>query len=155
MKTIQTLFLAFAVSVFTTMQSQTTKVDYKNQVVVHQKSSYYQQRAREDAQHEQEFKASSKKEERAFWKEQKGYEKNLKVQDRGSYKVYIEAKNDAYAAHYHDCDGNNCHHSDYYYQQAGYYYYEYRQPHYNNVGTRATINTNIGVSTPSVKLGLF
>lgn len=153
MKTIQTLFLVFAFGLFTNAQAQATKVEYKSQVAVQQNSSYYQQRAIEDAQHEQAFKASSKKEERAFWKEQKKYEKNLKSKDRRSYRVYIEAKNDAYAAHYNDCNGT-CHHSDYYYQHAGYYYYEYRQPRYNTA-TRTTINTNIGVSTPSVRLGIF
>jgi hypothetical protein len=153
MKTIQTLFLVFAFGLLTNIQAQATKVNYKSQLAVRQNTSYYQQRAREDAQYEQQFRAGSKKEERAFWKEQKEYEKNLKSQDRRSYRVYIEAKNDAYAAHYHNCNAT-CHHSDYYYHNAGYYYYEYRQPRYNKA-TRATINTNIGVSTPSVRLGLF
>lgn len=153
MKTIQTLFLVFAFGLITNIQAQPTKVEYKSQVAVLQNSSYYQQRAIEDARHEQAFRASSKKEERAFWKEQKEYEKNLKSQNSRSYSVYIEAKNDAYAAHYQDCNGT-CHHSDYYYQHAGYYYYEYRQPRYNTA-TRTTINTHIGVSTPSVRLGLF
>jgi hypothetical protein len=153
MKTIQSLFLVLALSLITSIQAQATKVEYKSQVAVKQNNSYYQQRAREDAQLEQEFKANSKKEERAFWKEQKEYEKNLKSQDRRAYRVYIEAKNDAYASHYHNCDGT-CHHSDFYYQNAGYYYSAYRQPRYSGTSTRATINTNIGISTPAVRLGL-
>ena len=154
MKTIQALFLLSTLSIFCDAEAQTTKVNSTNQVEIKQNSSYYQQRAREDAQHEQEFKASTKKEERTFWKEQKEYEKNLKSENRVAYKVYIEAKNDAYAKHYHNCN-NDCYHSDYYYQNAAYYYYGYREPRYNNTGTRATINTNVGVSTPQVKLGLF
>jgi len=154
MKTIQSLFLVFALSIFSTIQAQSTNVNAKTQVELKQSYTYYQQRAIEDARYEQEFKASSSKEERAFWKEQKAYEKNLKSKDRRAYKVYIEAKNDAYANHYHNCNGS-CYHSDYYYQHAGYYYYEYRQPRYSNTSTRATINTNIGVSTPRVRLGLF
>lgn len=135
------------------MQAQATKVEYEGQVAVRQNSSYYQTRAREDAQQEQQFQANSKKEERTFWKEQKEYEKNLKSDDRRAYRLYIEAKNDAYASHYHNCDGT-CHHSDYYYQNAGYYYYEYRQPRYNATNMRTTITTNVGISTPTVRLGL-
>ena len=154
MKTIQALFLLSALSLYSNIEAQATKVNATSQVEIKQNSSYYQQRAREDAQHEQEFKAKSKKEERAFWKEQKEYEKNLKSENRRAYKVYIEAKNDAYATHYHSCNGD-CYHSDYYYQNAGYYYYGYREPRYHNTSSRTTINTNVGVSTPRVKLGLF
>jgi hypothetical protein len=99
-------------------------------LAVRQNTSYYQQRAREDAQYEQQFRAGSKKRRTSFLEGTKEYEKNLKSQDRRSYRVYIEAKNDAYAAHYHNCNAT-CHHSDYYYHNAGYYYYEYRQPRYN------------------------
>ena len=153
MKTIQSLFLVLAFTVMTTAEAQTTKVNAKTQVEVKNTNAYYQQKAREDARIEQEFRAESKREEKVFWNQQKEYEKNLKSQDRRAYRVYIEAKNDAYANHYQTCNGS-CPHSDYYYQQAGFYYYEYHQPRYSGTSTRATINTNIGVSTPAVRLGL-
>jgi hypothetical protein len=154
MKTIQSIFLALTISLTANIHSQSAKASSNTQLEIKQNSSYYQLKGREDARIEQEFKATNKREERSFWNEQKEYEKSLKSRDRRAYKVYIEAKNDSYASHYHSCDGS-CYHSDYYYQHAGFYYYEYRQPRYNNTSTRTTINTNVGVSTPRVRLGLF
>jgi hypothetical protein len=38
---------------------------------------------------------------------------------------------------------------------CGYYYYEYREPRYENRASRTTVNTQIGVSVPQVRLGLL
>ena len=128
--------------------NQDTKVQTKNEL------SYYQQRGLEDAQHEQQFKVKSKNEERVFWKEQKQYEKELRKNNRRAYNAYLQGKKEGYAAHHDHCN-NHCDHSVYWYQNAGYYYYGYRQPQYENRMPRTSVNTQIGVGVPRVKLGIF
>ena len=59
------------------------------------KTSYYEERAAEDAKYEQNFKAETKKEEKKFWKDQKEYEKDLKRRDREAYEAYMQGKTDA------------------------------------------------------------
>lgn len=117
------------------------------------KTTYYQNRAEEDAKFEQQFTAENKNEEKAFWKEQKRYEKDLKKRDRVAYNAYMKGKRDAYREHYAHCD-HHCHHSHYYYSHAsfyydGYYYRYERYPRYNSV------NARVRVATPSVGLSLF
>jgi hypothetical protein len=51
------------------------------------------------------------------------------------------------------CD-SHCHHSSTGISM-GYYYYEYREPRYENRASRTTVNTQIGVSAPQVRLGLL
>lgn len=128
--------------------NQDIKVQTKNEL------SYYQQRGLKDAQHEQQLKVKGKNEERAFWKEQKQYEKELRKNNRRAYNAYLQAKKDGYAAHHNHCD-IHCNHSNYWYQNAAYYYYGYRQPHYENRAPRSSINTQIEVGMPRVKLGVF
>lgn len=154
MKTVKTLLIILTVSFLPTMNAQETSVTKNNEVETTSTLSYYQQRGLEDAQYEQSFTASSKAEEQAFWKEQKQHEKDLKKKNRRGYKIYIQAKNDSYAEHHDHCHGN-CHHSDYWYQNAGYYYYEYRQPRYENRASGTRVNTQIGVSAPQLRLGIF
>ncbi|WP_243698814.1 hypothetical protein [Flavobacterium sandaracinum] len=128
--------------------NQDTKVQTKHEL------SYYQQRGIEDAQHEQQFKVKSKAEEREFWKEQKQYEKELRKKNRRAYHAYLQGKKDGYAAHHYHC-GSHCNHSNYWYQNAGYYYHGYRQPAYDNRVPRTTVNSQIGVGIPKVRLRVF
>ncbi|WP_231129593.1 hypothetical protein [Flavobacterium sufflavum] len=117
------------------------------------KITYYQQRGAEDAKYELSFEAKTKAEEKAFWKEQKAYEKELKERDRKAYRAYIASKKEVYVEHYNHCDAH-CHHDDYFYSHAGFYYYQYDQPNYQRTPSSTSINTQIGVRTPSVRLGL-
>jgi hypothetical protein len=118
------------------------------------KESYYQKRASEDAKYEQQFKAETKAEEEAFWKEQKTYESNLKKEDRKAHKAYIKGKKDAYANHYEHCN-HHCNHSPYYYNHASFYYYRYDGDRYERYPRRNTMSIGTRVNTPSVSLGLF
>ncbi|MEH6407925.1 MAG: hypothetical protein V7767_11640 [Leeuwenhoekiella sp.] len=114
------------------------------------KSSYYEQRARQDAAFEQSYKAESETEEQAFWNEQHDYENELKKKDKKAYKAYMKGKKDAYAEHEAHCD-SHCHHSDHYHSQASFYYYSNnsysRKPQYHT-----TINTGIRVRTPGIEI---
>ncbi|WP_445733808.1 hypothetical protein [Mariniflexile sp.] len=152
MKLIKTLGFILAVGV--SFLSNAQESENSNKKVI-DKESYYQKRALEDAQYEQQFKAESKAEEETFWKDQKAYENNLKQEDRKAYKAYMQGKKDAYANHYEHCN-NHCHHNDYYYHHASFYYYRYDGYYYERYPrNRNTISTNVRVSTPSVRLGLF
>jgi len=155
MKTIKTVLVLLFLGTITTVQAQEARVESKvNMGNSSDKLSYYQKRGAEDAKYELSFEAKTKDEEQAFWKEQKAYEKELKKNDRKAYRAYIDSKKDAYAEHYYHCDGH-CHHDDYFYNQAGFYYYQYNQPtYYQRTPSSTTINTQIGVRTPSVRLGL-
>jgi hypothetical protein len=93
-----------------------------------------------------------KAEEHTF-EEQKQYEKELKKNDRRAHRAYLQGKKRV-MPHHNYCD-SHCHHSEYWYQHAGYYYYEYREPRYENRASRTTVNTQIGVRTPQVRLGLL
>ncbi|MFT7396542.1 MAG: hypothetical protein ACI96G_001298 [Flavobacterium sp.] len=128
--------------------SDQVELETKNSV------SYYQRRGLEDAQHEQELEVKSKVEEHTFWEEQKQYEKELKENDRRAHRAYLQGKKEGYAAHHNYCD-RHCHHSEFWYEHAGYYYYEYREKQYENRASRTTVNTQIGVSAPQLRLGLF
>lgn len=154
MKTVKTLLIIMIFTFLPKMNAQEARVSHDGKVEAKHTLSYYQQRGREDAQYAQKFTASTKAEERVFWKEQKQYEKDLRKENRRGYKVYIQAKNDSYAEHQHNCNGN-CHHSDYWYENAAHYHYEYRQPRYENRSSNATVKTQIGVSAPKVRVGIF
>lgn len=117
------------------------------------KMSYYQKRGAEDAQYELGFTAKTKAEEKAFWKEQKEYEKALKQKDRKAYRAYMASKKESYTEHYYHCDGH-CHHDPMFYTYAGYYYYGYERPYYQRSYSPNTVNTRISVGTPSLRLGL-
>lgn len=148
MKSIKTILFTLFISFTFIIQAQETVAETKKETAI-DKNSYYQKRAAEDAEFEQQFKAESKTEEEAFWKDQKQYEKDLKKRDRKAYRAYMKEKKNAYASHYEHCD-HHCHHSDYYYHHATFYYYRYER-HPRRSGT---INTNINVRTPRVRLGI-
>lgn len=117
------------------------------------KMSYYQKRGAEDAQYELTFTAKTKAEEKAFWKEQKEYEKTLKQKNRKAYRTYLASKKESYTEHYNHCDAH-CHHDPMFYTYAGYYYYGYERPYYQRGYSPSTVNTRISVGTPSLRLGL-
>ncbi|WP_203257983.1 hypothetical protein [Hyunsoonleella ulvae] len=117
------------------------------------KASYYEKRAAEDAKFEQQFKAESETEAKAFWEDQKAYEKELKQRDRKSYRAYMRGKRDAYAEHYEHCN-DHCHHGERYYYHASFYYYRYDGYYYNRYPRRSTINTSVRVNVPSVRIGI-
>ncbi|WP_411767660.1 hypothetical protein [Winogradskyella sp. A3E31] len=117
------------------------------------KKTYYEQRAKEDAKFEQQFKAESKDEEEQFWEDQKDYEKELKRRDRAAYRAYMQGKRDAYAEHYNHCN-SHCHHNEYYYYHASYYHHGYRTYYYERYPRRSTtISTGVRINTPRVKIG--
>jgi hypothetical protein len=132
----------------------TLNVNAQEDTDTKQGTAYYQQRAAEDAKYEQEYQAKNDREDKAFWKEQKKYEKQLKKNNRRAYRAYIQGKNDAYAEHHQHC--NHDHHSDYYYSNTRFYYYQYdNRRNYNRSTNRPIINTPVRVNTPSVRLGIF
>lgn len=115
--------------------------------------SYYEQRAREDAQYEQSL-ALEEDEAADFWKDQERYEKELKKKDRSAYKAYMKGKRDAYAEHYDHCD-HHCHHGNHYYYHATFYYHGYHRDYYYRNPPRSSIRTGIRVGTPSVRVGIL
>jgi hypothetical protein len=154
MKTVKVALILLIFSFGPHMKAQQSRASDQGQVETKSRMPYYQQRGLEDAQHEQELEVKSKAEEYTFWQEQRQYEKELKKNDRRAHRAYLQGKKEGYAVHHKYCD-NNCHHSEYWYQHAGYYYYEYREPRNQNRTSRTTVNTQIGVRTPKVRLGLF
>lgn len=115
------------------------------------KLSYYEQRAKEDAQYEQSLVMESDDDEADFWEDRKQYEKDLKKRDRKAYKAYMKGKRDAYAEHAKYCD-SHCHHSDHYHHHAHFYYSYHR---YDYPRRRSSINTGVRIATPSVRVGIF
>lgn len=155
MKAIKTIILITLFGIIGTANAQEARVKSEARIDTNQNSiGYYERRGAEDARFELEFKTKSKADEKAFWKEQKEYEKNLKKQNKKAYRVYIASKQDAYTEHHHHCDAY-CYHSDSFYQHAGYYYYGYDQHNYQASPRSASVNTQIRVNTPSVRLGVF
>ncbi|MCK0156948.1 hypothetical protein MWU65_07135 [Cellulophaga sp. F20128] len=114
-----------------------------------EKLSYYEQRAKEDAEFEQSKMAEVESEE-VFWEDQKSYEKKLKKRDRKAYKAYMKGKRDAYAEHAEHCN-SHCHHSEYYHHHTT-FYYSYTQ--YRARPRNSGVHTRVGVSLPSVRIGL-
>ncbi|MFG6687672.1 hypothetical protein ACGK9U_13890 [Mariniflexile sp. HNIBRBA6329] len=151
MKSIKFIALFLVTTTFYTANAQEVKASSETKI---DSKSYYEQRAMEDAKYEQQFVAKSKKEEDAFWEEQKAYEAQLKKRDRKAYKAYMKGKKEAYASHYNHCDAH-CHHSDYYYHNASFYYYRYDDYYYRRYPQRRAVNTSVNVRTPRVSLGLF
>ena len=151
MKSFKKLILVIFIGTSFTFYSQETKVTNETTA---DKKSYYQKRALEDAKYEQQFTAEVKADEEAFWQDQKTYEDNLKRKDRKAYGAYMKSKKDAYANHYYHCN-SHCHHSDYYYHHASFYYHGYYDYYYERYPRRRnTINTDVRVNTPSVRVGL-
>ena len=150
MSIFKTSLFTLAICFSLTIQAQDAQIENKTTI---DKKSYYEKRALEDAQYEQQFTAKTKAEEKAFWKAQKTYEKDLKRKDKKAYKAYLKGKEDAYAEHYQHCD-HHCHHSDHYYSHASFYYYRY-DTNYRRQPQPSTINTQIRVNTPGVSLGLL
>ncbi len=149
MKTIKTILAIIFLGTIATVHAQENSVQGETRI------TYYQQRGEEDAKFEMEFTTKTKAEEKAFWKEQKEYEKELKKKNKKAYRAYIASKKEAYTEHYYHCDGH-CHHNDSFYNHAAFYYYQYDRPNYQRVPTRTSVNTQIGVGVPvpSVRLGL-
>ena len=147
MKTIKIIFTVIIFLsgsfIFSQEKEKVSKEDLK---------SYYQKRAKEDAKFEQNFKASSKSEEKKFWKGQKHYEKDLKEKDRIAYEAYMKGKKDAYAQHYVYCS-DHCHHSRYYHSHVNFYYDS--SYNYERRSNRRSTNTRIRFRTPKVSLGIF
>lgn len=112
-----------------------------------EKESYYEQRAREDAQYEQQL-SLNEEEARDFWEDQEQYEAELKNRDRKAYKAYMKGKRDAYAEHYRQC-GNHCGHGPQYYSQAHFYYSRYYYPRPSR-----TWRTGIRTDLPDIRLGV-
>ena len=83
--------------------------------------SFYEKQAQKDAQNEQLSVFFSLEDEKDFWKDQKGYEKDLKTKSPLAYGAYMKAKKAAYSSHAESCK-NDCTHSDFYYQQASFYF---------------------------------
>ncbi|MDI1304552.1 MAG: hypothetical protein PSX42_06875 [bacterium] len=155
MKTIKVLLVLFFWGAIATVNAQETSVESETSINTNaDKTTYYQQRGSEDANYELTFKAKTKAEEKAFWKEQKEYEKDLKKKNRKAYHAYIASKQDVYTTHHSHCDAN-CHHSDSFYGHTGFYYYEYDQRNYQRAPSNTSVSTQIGVRAPSVRLGLF
>jgi hypothetical protein len=155
MKTMKFLLVLFFLGVITTVNAQEASVEIETSINTNvDKITYYQQRGSEDANYELTFKAKTKTEEKAFWKEQKEYEKDLKKKNRKAYRAYIASKQDVYTMHHSHCD-TRCHHSDSFYGHAGFYYYEYDQRNYQRAPRNTPVNRQIGVRAPSVRLGLF
>jgi hypothetical protein len=163
MKTIKTILAILFFGALANLNAQEAKVSEETEAKVshetevntkQEKVSYYEQRGAEDAKHELQFKAESKRGEESFWKEQEQYERDLKEDNRRAYRAYMQGKKDAYAEHHYDCDGHH-YHSDSFYQHAGFYYYEYDRRNYERSPRRSSSDIQIGVSTPSVRLGLF
>lgn len=155
MKTIKTVLVLLFLGTIASVRAQEARVEGETNSYAHSdKITYYQKRGAEDANYELTFKAKTKAEEKAFWKEQKAYEKELKERNKRAYHAYVAGKQDVYTAHYDHCD-SHCHHSDSFYGYAGFYYYEYDQGNYQRRPNHTSVNTQIGVRTPSVRLGLF
>ncbi|MFV8336199.1 hypothetical protein ACNQF7_08950 [Flavobacterium sp. RSP29] len=155
MKKMKILLVLFFIGAIATVNAQKASVESEASINTNiDKITYYQQRGSEDANYELTFKAKTKAEEKAFWKEQKEYEKDLKKKNRKAYKAYIASKQDIYTTHHSHCDAH-CHHSDSFYGHAGFYYYEYDQRNYQRAPSYTPVNTQIGVRAPSVRLGLF
>lgn len=154
MKTIKALFAILFLGTIATVQAQDAHIKSETRINTNSdKIAYYQQKGTEDAKFELEFKAKSKGEEKNFWKEQKAYETELREDNRKAYRAYIASKKDAYRAHHNHCD-DHCHHDDSFYSHAGFYYYEYDQRP-QRTPSSTTVNTQIGVRAPSVRLGVF
>ena len=155
MKTIKSLLILLFLGTIATAHAQEARVKSETNINVNpDKITYYEERGREDANFELTFTAKTKAEEKAFWKEQKEYEKELKKKNRKAHQAYIASKEDVYTTHHSHCD-SHCHHSDAFYGQAGFYYYEYDQSNYQIRPGKTSVNTQIGVRVPSVRLGLF
>jgi hypothetical protein len=156
MKTIKTISAILFFGALANLNAQEAKLSEETEVNTNQeKLSYYEKRGAEDANYEVQFKAESKRGEASFWNEQENYERELKEGNRRAYRAYMQGKKEAYAEHHHDCDGHH-YHSDSFYQHAGFYYYEYDRRNYERSPRRSSsVDTQIGVSAPSVRLGLF
>lgn len=155
MKTFKTILTIVLFGAIATANAQETRVSQEARITANQeKLSYYEQRGAEDADYELKFRAKSKSDEESFWKEQKQSEIELKKDNERAYRAYMQGKKDAYAEHHHHCD-DHCHHSDSFYQHAGFYYYQYNQSNYQRRPNRTSVNKRIGVSIPSVRLGIF
>ena len=152
MKLVKNTLVVIAIGLSMATNAQDAEASRETEL---DKKSYYQNRALEDANYEQHFVGDTKAEEASFWKEQKEYEKNLKQKDKKAHRAYLRSKKRAYANHYNHCD-SHCHHSDSYYQHASFYYYSHDRSHYDrSPNRRSTIKTDVRISTPSVRLGLF
>ncbi|MDI5895514.1 hypothetical protein [Flavobacterium algoritolerans] len=155
MKAIKYLMILLFSGTIVTVQAQEGNVKSETNINVNSDQiTYYQQRGSEDANYELTFKAKTKVEEKAFWKEQKEYEKDLKKKNRKAYRAYIASKQDVYTMHHSYCD-IHCHHSDSFYGHARFYYYEYDQRNYQRRPSNTSVNAQIGVRAPSLRLGLF
>jgi hypothetical protein len=155
MKKIETLFAIVFFGIVANVNGQEARVKSETRINTYQENiAYYEQRGEADAKYELKFKAKSKSDEQAFWHEQKQYEKELKKNNKRAYRAYMQSKEEAYAEHYHHCD-DHCYHSDSFYQHAEFYYNEYDRRHYERSPSTISVNTQVGVRTPSVRLGIF
>ena len=140
--------LSLAVMLFTAAGTIAQVVEATEQ----EKLSYYEERAKEDAQFEQSQELAEHEEEE-FWKSQKDYESRLKKRDKKAYRAYIKGKRDAYAEHQDHCNAH-CHHSEHYHTHASFYYYHNDSYRYRSYPRGTTIRTGIGVRAPNLSIGL-
>ena len=141
-------FFSLAILLFSFVGSMAQEVTSTEQ----ENLTYYEQRAKEDAQFEQSQQLAEDEEEE-FWESQKEYEAQLKKRDKKAYKAYMKGKRDAYAEHRSHCD-DHCRHSDHYHTHASFYYYHNEPYRYRSYPRGTTIRTGVGISVPSVGIGL-
>tara|TARA_R110002049_G_scaffold295535_4_gene482968 strand:+ start:2636 stop:3067 length:432 start_codon:yes stop_codon:yes gene_type:complete len=143
MKKLQFLMATVLISLSFTVTGQEKETNEEK------KLSYYEKRAKEDAEFEQ-SKMAEVESEAEFWEDQKAYEKKLKKKDKKAYKAYMKGKRDAYAEHAEHCS-SHCHHSEYYHHHTT-FYYSYNQ--YRSRPRSSGVYTRVGVRVPSVRIGL-
>ncbi|WP_108424019.1 hypothetical protein [Flagellimonas amoyensis] len=147
MKHIEFFIMILALTFSTAMAAQENGTPETEQ----DRDSYYEQRAKEDAEYEQGLAMRNEEDEKDFWKDQDKYEKDLRKRDKKAYKAYMKGKRDAYAEHAAHCD-SQCHHSGHYHRQAQ-IYYTYHEYHYPRRST--VVQTGVRVATPRVGLSIF
>ncbi|WP_185782385.1 hypothetical protein [Croceivirga lutea] len=113
-------------------------------------SIYFQNRAKEDAAYEQSVKFKDTSDEEDFWKDQKGYEKDLKKKNKEAYLVYMKSKKEAYAKHSKHCS-DACEHNKNFYSHT-YSYQSYERTYYPR---RLVMGAQLRVDTPKLSLGNF
>ena len=82
--------------------------------------AFLEQKAVEDAAYEQAVSWQNEEDEVDFWTDQRNFERQLELDDRQGYQVYLNSKRTAYENHLARCD-KGCDHGDYYQLQSAFY----------------------------------
>ena len=141
-------FLLFTLLLATTV---TVKAQENDQTDTMDKMSYYEQRAKQDAEFEQSLDVANEEDEKDIWKDQKKYEKDLRKRDKEAYRAYMKGKRDAYAEHADHC-GQHCHHSAHYYHHA-HFYYSYSN--YHHPRRNVAIRSGVQIASPRIGVSIF